>query len=59
MSQAQSSRRTQAATAGMWAFLASLAAAGAEAQTPYTVEDILSAPFATDLVAAPSGSAFA
>ena len=59
MSHAQSSRRTQAATAGMWAFLASLAAAGAEAQTPYTVEDILSAPFATDLVAAPSGSAFA
>ncbi|WP_425155429.1 S9 family peptidase [Candidatus Palauibacter sp.] len=59
MSHAQSSRRTQAATAGMWAFLASLGAAGAEAQTPYSVEDILSAPFATDLVAAPSGSAFA
>ncbi len=33
--------------------------AGTEAQTPYSIQDILSAPFATDLVAAPSGAAFA
>ena len=59
MSGTRTTRRTQAATAGMWAFLASLAGAGAEAQTPYTVDDILAAPFATDLVAAPSGSVFA
>lgn len=33
--------------------------ATAVAQSPYTVEDIMSAPFATDLVAAPASEAFA
>ncbi|WP_419161754.1 S9 family peptidase [Candidatus Palauibacter sp.] len=48
------------AAAGAWVLLASLLPAGTAAQqAPYSVEDILAAPFATDLVAAPSGSVFA
>ncbi|MDE2721161.1 MAG: S9 family peptidase, partial [Gemmatimonadota bacterium] len=45
--------------AGILGLLAPLAPAAASAQSPYSVEDILSAPFATDLTAAPVGAAFA
>ena len=45
--------------AGLLGLLAPLAPAAASAQSPYSVEDILSAPFATDLIAAPTGAAFA
>lgn len=59
MKRTRAATRPWAAGAGLCALLALLVPAGAEAQARYTVEDILSAPFATDLVAAPSGSVFA
>ena len=45
--------------AGILGLLAPLVPSAAAAQSPYSVEDILSAPFATDLIAAPAGAAFA
>jgi dipeptidyl aminopeptidase/acylaminoacyl peptidase len=50
---------TRVRRAGALAFGLVAAAGGLSAQTAFTVEDVLTAPFASDLVAAPDGDAFA